>query len=84
MSRHKKTRQEKVTADLRRQHFVYTFQNKNPEISSVKAVAIIPTYSYIRRDIIKTFTLTLSIVGFQIFLYFLLKNHILALPMVKY
>lgn len=90
MSRHKKTRQQKVMADLRRQKFVYTLENKNLTnvlpADTPTATTIITNlpYSYIKHDILKTFLLTASIIGFQIILFVLLKNHIIVLPMVSY
>lgn len=99
MGRHK-TLQQKKLADLRRQKFIYTLENKSSTdlvldkiLPSVTAPAdkpyasntiAISNYSYIKRDILKTLLLTASIIGFQIVLFFILKNHILILPMVKY
>jgi len=90
MGRHK-TLQQKKLADLRRQKFVYTLENKIlPSIdrptdnsSSPKTITI-SNYSYIQHDILKTSLLTASIIGLQIVLFFILKNHIITLPIVKY
>ena len=91
MSRHQKTRQEKVAADLRRQQFVYTLESKNfsaPILSkdkpNVLPVSTVSVYPYVKRDISKTFMLTLSIAGFQIILFLLLKNHVLKIPGISY
>ena len=89
--RHKKTRQEKILADLRRKNFVYTLENKNlPSMINLQDnisktnIADVSSYSYIRHDILKTSLLTASIIGFQIILFIFLKNHIIVLPMVSY
>ena len=84
MSKHKKTLQQKITADLRQEHFVYTFEAKNLTSANVETADAIPTYSYITRDILKTSILTLSIVVFQIILFLLLKNHVLKIPGINY
>ncbi|MEK7517724.1 MAG: hypothetical protein AAB583_04190 [Patescibacteria group bacterium] len=77
---HKKTREQKIAADLRRQHFAYT-ETASHSISNASAIS---THSYIKHDILKTFLLTAFIIGFQIILFILLKNHIIVLPMVSY
>ena len=91
MSRHKKTRQEKVAADLRRQQFVYTLESKNfstPILSkdkpNVLPISSISVYSYVKNDVLKTFLLTLAISGFQVILFLLLKNHVLKIPGLIY
>ena len=91
MAARHKTLQQKKLADLHRQKFVYTLENKifpsiarptdKPYVSNTIALS---NYSYIKRDILKTSILTASIIGLQIVLFFILKNHIITLPMVKY
>ena len=86
MSKHKKTRKEKIIADYR--HQVYILKNK--DISQVNSSTVIAanenSYSdrYVLKDVLKTGILTCSIVAAELILFFLLKRHIITLPIVKY
>jgi hypothetical protein len=84
--RHKKTRKEKIIADYR--HQVYVLKNKDLPLNSATITAPIgiESYSdtYIFKDILKTGILTGSIIAAQIVLFFLLRNHVITLPIVKY
>jgi predicted secreted protein len=87
MSKHKKTRKEKVIADYRNQ--VYILKNNIPLRNSTTAttIAIKENADFtadILRDVLKTTILTCAIVVLQLVLFFLLKRHILNLPIVKY
>jgi hypothetical protein len=86
MTRHKKTRQEKIIADYR--HQVYILKNNNaPLNNSTVAIAVNGNSDFtanILRDVLKTTILTCAIVALQIVLFFLLKRHIITLPIVKY
>jgi hypothetical protein len=88
MSKHKKTRKEKVIADYR--HKLYTFVNKNlsPEKITAPTATIAgnnyPSTGYVIKDVLKTGILTLTIVAAQIILFFLLTRHVINLPFVKY
>jgi hypothetical protein len=85
MSKHKKTRKEKVIADYR--HQVYILKNNTPLNSVTTTVAIKENYDFtadILRDVLKTTVLTCTIVALQIVLFFLLKRHVISLPIVKY
>ncbi|MDP2585431.1 MAG: hypothetical protein Q8P29_00965 [Candidatus Levybacteria bacterium] len=85
-ARHKKTRKEKITADYR--HQVYILKNK--DISSNNSTFAISVSenshvnTHILRDVLKTGMLSFFIVATQMILFFLLKNHIITLPMIKY
>ncbi len=83
---HKKTRKEKIIADYR--HQAYTLGNKtftpSPEIETIMVNKSPYSYAYVLPDVLKTGLLTFSIVAGEIILFFLLKNHIIILPMVKY
>ncbi len=97
MAKHK-TLQQKKLADLRRQHFVYSLEGKElaTAVKPVSAVSLnqaatvasktvaIANYSYVKHDIFKTGILTLSIIGVQLVLLFLLKKHILSFPGISY
>lgn len=97
----RKTRQQKIIADLRRKLHsqqkstvsLYTndqkLENANqvyklttPSMTTGRIDTI--TYSYLRQDIIKTLFVTTVIIGLQIVLFLLLKNHILVLPVLTY
>jgi len=84
-ARHKKTRKEKIIADYR--HQVYILKNKDLPLNNDATTTIgTESYSntYILNDILKTGILTGSIIAAQIALFFLLKNHVITLPIVKY
>ncbi len=88
MAKHKTLEQKKL-ADIRRANFIYSLENVPPSIhlpSASKTVTVnaISTYEIVKQDIAKTFMLTLSIIVFQIILFFLLKKQIIVLPMVSY
>jgi len=84
--KHKKTRKEKIIADYR--HQVYFLKNQNIPLNN--SIITIPvnenSYSntHILKDVLKTGILSLSIIAMQIILFFLLKNHIITLPIIKY
>lgn len=87
MSKHKKTRKEKVAADYR--HQVYTIKNKNFPLDVIKPDVSIDSENqylnaHIVKSVIKTGVLSLSIIAAQITLFFLLTKHIITLPIVKY
>ena len=85
--KHKKTRRQKILADLNRQ--TYSLENKN--ISSLEDITPtininnnVRSYSYVLHDVSKTLIITLSLIGLQILLFFLLKNHTIVLPKIGY
>ena len=85
MSKHKKTRKEKIIADYR--HQVYILKNNIPLSNSATAIVIKENSDYsvnILKDVLKTSVLTCAIVIAQIILFFLLKRHIVSLPIVRY
>jgi len=96
MGKRRKTYKEKIIADLRRK--VYSLEGQKPfsleekeskiintiPISTQASAISISSHSYLMKDIFKTGVLTGIIVLIQLILYFLLKNHILTLPMVRY
>ena len=86
MSKHKKTRKEKIIADYR--HQVYILKNNIPLSNPiVTAIAVNESSDFtanILKDVLKTTILTCTIVVAQIILFFLLKRHIINLPIVKY
>lgn len=116
MAKRKKTRQQKIIADLRRklQMEKRSVSSKlspvieRRSLTSLRTGSAIPrqaqdkslgfttvypeqsrrarndNYSYLFHDLSKTGILTGGIIAAQLILFFLLKNHIIVLPMVKY
>ncbi|MEK7450522.1 MAG: hypothetical protein AAB662_01120 [Patescibacteria group bacterium] len=90
MAKHRKTLKQKLAAETR--HETYSFKSQNIILSNtlVNKTAIIPPvnssnlYSFLISDLRKTFILTLSIVAFQIILFFLLKHHVFVFPGINY
>ena len=90
----RKTRQEKIKSDYRRQlsfgqeaTFAYQIAPKNQEQPQVKISSVAPKtilYPFLKADLRKTMVLTLCIVVVQFVLYFLLKNHVFTLPGLTY
>jgi hypothetical protein len=99
MSKHKKTRSEKIISDLRKklqtankysletinQTEKKTDQDKQTKIKNnyqlegqnIKMISYTNTF-YLTHDLLKTGLLTSGIVIFQLILFFLLKNHVIA------
>ena len=86
MSKHKKTRKEKIVADYR--HQVYILENKNIPLNNPPVATIVHESAhfntYALKDILKTGILTCSIVAAQIVLFLLLKRHIILIPNLNY
>lgn len=86
MSKHKKTRKEKIVADYR--HQLYILKNKDIPLGNLATQTPSNENSYfnthIIKDVTKTGILTFAIVAAQIILFFLLKRHTIILPMLKY
>lgn len=94
MRKHKKTRKEKIIADLRRslqtQATGQTFSFAPQKIIIKKAVlpqtyAITTnSYPYLTHDLLKTFTLTGVIITSQLLLLYFLKIHLIKIPNLIY
>jgi hypothetical protein len=88
MTKHKKTRREKIIADYR--HQVYVLENNNAPLSLSNFAPTIAIdnnpylNTHIAKDVLKTGILTGSIILAQIILFFLFTKHIITLPIVKY
>ncbi|MBI2032928.1 MAG: hypothetical protein HYT10_00445 [Candidatus Levybacteria bacterium] len=103
MTKRRKTRKEKIIADLQRKlqkspqistpDSTFTLQSQNdvlkkylssplPLKRQIKTDTL--SYAFIRHDLLKTVTLTTGILTFELLLYFILKNHMVTLPMVGY
>jgi len=84
--KHKKTRKEKIIADYR--HQVYILKNRDIPLNTPTPTIAVSENSYfnthILKDVFKTGILSSSIIAAQIILFFLLKKHIITLPMLKY
>ena len=96
MAKRRKTREQKKLADLRH-NFTHSFvQNvhseanikletkENANISKTQPATSLNEYPYLLKDLSKTGILTALILGFQIILFFLLKNHTLKIPGLIY
>lgn len=94
MSKRKKTRQQKIITDLRRKLILDTRYPQSPLVfakpKEIKnnyqdalptSTALLQNYPYIKRDLLKTAFLTGSIVVLELLLSFLLKTHLIKLPM---
>lgn len=67
------------------QGFSYQYSaNKRTNQQPTKSASIKNDYSYLSHDIFRIGILTGTIILAQLILFFLLKNHIVILPMVKY
>lgn len=91
MGKHKKTRQEKIIADLRRKLSLkdqpsvlktprFTFQLSPSPKPNDQTSSFIYTHEYLNHDLLKTAFLTSSIVIAEIILFFLSKQQIIKLP----
>jgi len=89
----RKTRKQKITADLHRQLYtlksqkVLSFESKEtPRIEKTVSIPRINTqvYNYLIKDISKTAVVTAAIVIGQFIFFFLLKNHLLKIPGINY
>jgi hypothetical protein len=90
---HKKTRKEKIRADLRHGQYILKTEDlpsvNNGSIEEPKKFETITfknthQYSYVLHDTRKTLLLTLSIIFAEIILFFLLKNHFISIPWINY
>ncbi|OGH37512.1 MAG: hypothetical protein A3B44_02875 [Candidatus Levybacteria bacterium RIFCSPLOWO2_01_FULL_38_21] len=89
----RKTRKQKIIADLHRQ--LYTLKSreasslkseeapKRQEIPSISS-ADTKVYSYLIKDISKTAVVTTAIIIGQFIFFFLLKNHLVKIPGLNY
>ncbi len=98
MAKKRKTREEKILADLRHSfthsqgaHKVISEAKNKPETQSIlipqyknQATVSVSAYPYLVKDLSKTAILTGAILVFQVALYFLLKNHVLIIPGLIY
>ena len=96
MAKKRKTREQKILADLRH-NFSHTFTSEiapsvkiQPQITSTilktttqKTVAV-NAYPYLIKDLSKTAILTFAIFIAQIILFTLLRNHVLFIPGISY
>jgi len=89
MAKHGKTLEQKKIAEYRR--YQYRFKVNTVDYSSDKealpqtsTITINSKYPYLARDIKKTALITFAILAIQIILFFILKQDLLVLPMIKY
>ena len=83
MNKHRKTLIEKKLADQNRE-MAYTFVSQSKQAISIpKITTTIYTHEYLRQDLLKTVILTTSLIIIQLLMLFMLKSHILKLPMAN-
>ncbi|MDO8621569.1 MAG: hypothetical protein Q7R31_04820 [Candidatus Levybacteria bacterium] len=90
MAKHRKTLKQKLAAELR--HETYSLKSQNIILSNTpvnKTATALPVnssnlYLFLISDLRKTAILTLSIVAFQIILFFLLKHRVIMFPGISY
>ena len=78
----RKTLKQKKLSDTRYFHYDEKSELEIPQTISV--FAPIATYSYLISDLRKTVLVTAFILAAQIILFFILKNHLIALPKLIY
>ncbi len=97
MAKRRKTREQKKLADLRH-NFTHTLVNHTHSEAKIKlenkenikpltkpqTVIAINEYPYLVKDLSKTGLLMATILGLQLILFFLLKNHIFIIPGLIY
>lgn len=94
MTKAKKTRQQKIIADLHRKLQIqsevsspaaYTFHAKHIYNTPTRENALyVSTLPYIKHDLFKTTIVTAAIISAQLLLYYLLKTHLIMLPIGGY
>ena len=97
MAKRRKTREQKKLADLRHNFTHPLVSNVHSEakieletkenakiLEKIQPVISLNEYPYLIKDLSKTGVLTALILGFQVILFFLLKNHTLKIPGLIY
>lgn len=90
MAKKKKTRQDKIKADLRHelpQSPLYVVSNPTEVIENIKihsAQRVTHSNLYFANDLRRTFYLIAVILATQLGLFFMLQNHIIKLPFITY
>lgn len=89
MAKHKKTKEQKVIADLRRK-LSYQLADQHsyssseiPKILSAKPVPIVHTgelytHVYMKHDLLKTLLITLALVSIELILFIAMQKHVFA------
>lgn len=88
----RKTRQQKIIADLHRKLqtqivgvSTYTYKNTMQTVATVRPIDSNTTNILsIKHDLTKTTIITMTIIASQLLLFYLLKTHLIRLPMVSY
>lgn len=92
MAKKRKTKEQKKLADSRHDFMrvtvnplASTYQFQSPKNLESKAKTVnVDSYLYLKKDLLKTTMLTLSILAFQFLLFAILKNHTIVIPGLKY
>ena len=96
MAKKRKTREQKISANLRH-NFSHTFTSEVAPASKIQAqitpsmlkmtsqkTVALNSYPYLIKDLSKTAILTLAIFISQIILFTLLRNHVILIPGISY
>lgn len=84
MSNNKKSREEKIIADIHRQTYTLNLTKTSMSPVTSQTSTAFLNHSYLAHDLSKTGILTAVIIGLQIILFFLFKKHLLILPDINY
>lgn len=95
MSKKRKTRDQKILSDYRRQSSPVTYQFTDqsapaykqqtlPTSSPSSSLVHASNHTFVIKDLTKTAILTFGMVVFQVILFFLLHNHKLTIPFIRY
>jgi hypothetical protein len=96
MSKAKKTRQQKIISDLRKQlqtqptsttshkphQYSYSASTSSHRLETTKLSEV--TSAHVAKDLSRTLLLTAALLFAELILFLLVRNHIVSIPMVKY
>jgi hypothetical protein len=85
MPKQRKTRQEKISTQIKRQQsqFSYSFSPVSKTVT-FQTHEQKNAYAYVSSDVRKTFIISASLICLQIILFFLLQHHVVKIPGVTY
>jgi len=93
MNKKRKTRKKKVLSDLHRKLYLARVvipsvkeetADLREKIKIPQPAIVINNYPYLVKDITNTAFVTVLIIAFQIFLFLMLKFHVITLPGINY
>jgi hypothetical protein len=87
MAKKRKTREQKRLAD-KRHDFHHSLTTQRVELPLKPIISTTPKkeieYPYLAKDLTRTVILSSLIIGFQFFLFLILKNHFINIPGISY